>query len=236
MGSIYLIRHAQASFGAQDYDVLSPLGYRQAEALGDYLAQLGIHFDRCISGELRRQQDTARTTLARLDRSDKGPPSLEIDAAFNEFQADAVIRAHLPELLEVEPNALHILRNAASHRAEFQRLFTFVVHRWISGEHEKEELESWSSFLERVAGGLERLLKQAEKSDKIAVFTSGGTITALLQRIIGVPAVKAFELNWQIVNTSLSQLKFRGREVALASFNSHAHLQLLKNPELVTHR
>jgi len=236
MGSIYLIRHAQASFGAQDYDVLSPLGYRQAEALGDYLAQLGIHFDRCISGELHRQQDTARTTLARLDRSDKGPPSLEIDAAFNEFQADAVIRAHLPELLEVEPNALHILRNAASHRAEFQRLFTFVVHRWISGEHEKEELESWSSFLERVAGGLERLLEQAEKSDKIAVFTSGGTITALLQRIIGVPAVKAFELNWQIVNTSLSQLKFRGREVALASFNSHAHLQLLKNPELVTHR
>ena len=236
MGSIYLIRHAQASFGAQDYDVLSPLGYRQAEALGDYLAQLGIRFDRCISGELHRQQDTARTTLARLDRSDKGPPSLEIDAAFNEFQADAVIRAHLPELLEVEPNALHILRNAASHRAEFQRLFTFVVHRWISGEHEKEELESWSSFLERVAGGLERLLKQAEKSDKIAVFTSGGTITALLQRIIGVPSVKAFELNWQIVNTSLSQLKFRGREVALASFNSHAHLQLLKNPELVTHR
>ncbi|MHA3884457.1 histidine phosphatase family protein [Pseudomonas sp. JL972] len=236
MGSIYLIRHAQASFGAQDYDVLSPLGYRQAEALGDYLAQLGIRFDRCISGELHRQQDTARTTLARLDRSDKGPPSLEIDAAFNEFQADAVIRAHLPELLEVEPNALHILRNAASHRAEFQRLFTFVVHRWISGEHEKEELESWSSFLERVAGGLERLLEQAEKSDKIAVFTSGGTITALLQRIIGVPAVKAFELNWQIVNTSLSQLKFRGREVALASFNSHAHLQLLKNPELVTHR
>jgi len=126
MGSIYLIRHAQASFGAQDYDVLSPLGYRQAEALGDYLAQLGIRFDRCISGELHRQQDTARTTLARLDRSDKGPPSLEIDAAFNEFQADAVIRAHLPELLEVEPNALHILRNAASHRAEFQRLFTFV--------------------------------------------------------------------------------------------------------------
>ncbi|NHW01553.1 histidine phosphatase family protein [Stutzerimonas degradans] len=236
MGSIYLIRHAQASFGAQDYDVLSPLGYRQAEVLGDYLAQLGIRFDRCISGELHRQQDTARTTLARLDRSDKGPPSLEIDAAFNEFQADAVIRAHLPELLEVEPNALHILRNAASHRAEFQRLFTFVVHRWISGEHEKEELESWSSFLERVAGGLERLLEHAETSDKIAVFTSGGTITALLQRIIGVPAVKAFELNWQIVNTSLSQLKFRGREVALASFNSHAHLQLLKNPELVTHR
>ena len=39
MGSIYLIRHGQASFGAENYDVLSPLGYRQSEALGDYLAR-----------------------------------------------------------------------------------------------------------------------------------------------------------------------------------------------------
>lgn len=191
-----------------------------------------MSFDRCLSGELDRQQDTARATLARL-----GPqPDLEIDAAFNEFHADAVIRAHLPDLLKVEPNAMHILRNAADHRADFQRLFTYVVHRWISGEHEKDELESWQHFLGRVRGGLERVLEQAGKRDRIAIFTSGGTITALLQLIIGVPPIKAFEMNWQIVNTSLSQLKFRDRDVALASFNSHAHLQLLKNPELITHR
>ncbi|EWC38950.1 histidine phosphatase family protein [Stutzerimonas stutzeri] len=232
MGSIYLIRHGQASFGAENYDVLSPLGYRQSEALGDYLAQLGVTFDRCLSGELDRQQDTARTTMARLAAG----PDLEVDAAFNEFHADAVIRAHLPALLEVEPNAMHILRNAADHRADFQRLFTYVVHRWISGEHEKDELESWQQFLDRVQGGLERVLEQAGKGDRIAIFTSGGTITALLQLIIGVPPIKAFEMNWQIVNTSLSLLKFRGRDVALTSFNSHAHLQLLKNPELVTHR
>jgi hypothetical protein len=51
-----------------------------------------------------------------------------------------------------------------------------------------------------------------------------------------MPAKQAFELNWQIVNTSLNHLKFRGREVALASFNSHVHLQLLKAPELITFR
>ncbi|NQD92532.1 histidine phosphatase family protein, partial [Pseudomonas sp. CrR25] len=51
-----------------------------------------------------------------------------------------------------------------------------------------------------------------------------------------LPADKAFELNWQIVNTSLSCLKFRGNQVSLASFNSHAHLQLLKAPELITFR
>ena len=84
--------------------------------------------------------------------------------------------------------------------------------------------------------GLQRILEQADNTQKIAVFTSGGTITALLHLITLMPAKQAFELNWQIVNTSLNHLKFRGREVALASFNSHAHLQLLKAPELITFR
>lgn len=237
MGSIYLIRHGQASFGAENYDVLSPLGFQQSAALGNYLNRLGIRFDRCISGELKRQQDTAKATIQQMGTCHgHQPPSIEIDPAFNEFLADEVIRAHLNDLLAVEPDAMRIFANAANHRAEFQRLFSYVIHRWVSGEHEKEGLESWQSFIDRVQSGLNRLLDQADKKDHIAVFTSGGTITALLQLIIGVPPIKAFELNWQIVNTSLSRLKFRDQDVALASFNSHAHLELLKIPELVTYR
>ncbi len=235
MGSIYLIRHGQASFGAENYDVLSPLGFRQAAALGDYLERLDIRFDRCVSGELSRQQDTARATMERLGKGDPAP-ELEIDGAFNEFPADEVIRAHMQDLLTVEPHALEIFRNAANHRTEFQRLFNHVIGRWVSGAHEKEGLESWQSFVDRVNGGLTRLLDQAHRKDRIAIFTSGGTITALLQLIIGVAPIKAFELNWQIVNTSLSQVKFRDRDLALASFNGRAHLDLLKNPELVTYR
>ena len=65
MGSIYLIRHGQASFGAENYDVLSP-GLSPVRSAGRLPAQLGVSFDRCLSGELDRQQDTARATLARL--------------------------------------------------------------------------------------------------------------------------------------------------------------------------
>lgn len=237
MGSIYLIRHGQASFGAENYDVLSPIGYQQAAALGDHLQALGIRLDRCISGELNRQQDTARAMLGRMEPTHDGElPTLEIDSAFNEFLADEVIRAHLEDLIAIEPNAMQVFRNAANHRSEFQRLFRYVIQRWVSGDHEKEGLESWQSFIDRVHAGLKRLLDQASTKDHIAVFTSGGTITALLQLIVGAPAINAFELNWQIVNTSLSRLKFRDKEVTLASFNSHTHLELLKNPELITYR
>lgn len=236
MGSIYLIRHGQASFGADDYDVLSPVGMRQSEALGDHLSQLGLNLDRCLAGDLRRQQDTARLALARMQAAGSAVPELETDAAFNEFDADAVIRALLPGLLPEEPEALHVLRNARQHRAEFQRLFALIVQRWHGGQHDSEGLESWAAFVRRTGDGLQRVLAQAASGDNIAIFTSGGTIAALLHRITGISASQAFELNWQIINTSLSQLKFRGSEVTLASFNSQAHVRLLRIPELVTWR
>ncbi|WP_409299164.1 histidine phosphatase family protein [Pseudomonas sp. KCJK8993] len=236
MGSIYLIRHGQASFGADDYDVLSTIGVRQASVLGDHLAALGVNFDRCLSGDLQRQQHTAQTTLEQLAAAGLATPALEIDPAFNEFDADAIIRALLPDLLSQEPEALNTLRNAAQNRVEFQRIFALIIQRWLAGTYDPPGLESWLGFVERVQGGLQRILEAADNRQKIAVFTSGGTITALLHLITRMPAQQAFELNWQIVNTSLNQLKFRGREVSLASFNGHTHLQLLKAPELITFR
>jgi broad specificity phosphatase PhoE len=215
-----MIRHGQASFGADDYDVLSERGVRQAEILGQHLAQLDVRFDRAVAGSLLRQQHTGKSALAQLQAAGIATPELDTDEAFNEFDADA----------------LDTLRNAANNRAEFQRLFALLIGRWISGEHPKPGLQSWQEFVEQVEGGLARILERASSKDNIAVFTSGGTITAMLHLITAIPAAQAFELNWQIVNTSLNRFKFRGREVALASFNSHAHLELLKAPELITFR
>ncbi|NIF15751.1 histidine phosphatase family protein [Pantoea sp. Cy-639] len=237
MGNLYLIRHGQASFGADDYDVLSAVGERQSLALGEHLAQLGLRLDRCVAGSLRRQQDTARLALEALQTHGTAVPVIETDAAFNEFDADGVIRALLPGLLSDEPEALHILRNGAQHRSEFQRLFALMVQRWHNGDHTQDEhLETWQAFTTRVGDGLRRLLDSAAAGANIALFTSGGTIAALLHLVTGITPAQAFALNWQIINTSLSHLKFRGRDVALASFNSQAHVQLLRAPELITYR
>lgn len=236
MGSIYLIRHGQASFGADDYDVLCANGVRQSQILGDHLARLGTTLDHCYSGELQRQRHTAEHALARLGETGLPTPTLRIEPAFNEFKADELIRAHLPELLEYEPRAMEILRNATEYRADFQRLFQFVIDGWLGGRVDKPQVESWEAFVARVEQGLRRVIEQADERARIAIFTSGGTITALLHRITGVPPLKAFELNWQIVNTSLTHLKFRGGDLSLASFNNHAHLELLKAPELITYR
>nr|WP_218878603.1 histidine phosphatase family protein [Pseudomonas flavescens] len=227
-----MIRHGQASFGAEDYDVLSPLGAQQSSLLGSHLAQTGLRLDRAISGNLLRQSHTGRLVLEQLEQA----PALETDPAFNEFDAEGVIRALLPALLPHEPKAVEIMRDAAHNRAEFQRLFVRLLETWIGGDYDAPALQSWQAFVDQVDGGLQRLLGSTTSREKIAVFTSGGTITALLHLLTGMPVASAFAMNWQIVNTSLSCLKFQGERVTLASFNSHAHLQLLNTPSLITYR
>ncbi|MDP1886245.1 histidine phosphatase family protein, partial [Polaromonas sp.] len=45
MGTLYLVRHGQASFGAENYDVLSSMGHRQSVRLGEYFKYKGVTFD-----------------------------------------------------------------------------------------------------------------------------------------------------------------------------------------------
>ncbi len=45
LSKLILIRHAQASWRADDYDVLSELGREQSLLLGRFFADIGIRFD-----------------------------------------------------------------------------------------------------------------------------------------------------------------------------------------------
>ena len=97
MGSIYLIRHGQASLGAANYDVLSPLGIRQSQLCGEHFGALGLQFDACYAGTLQRQIDTARHALDAMNQ-----PSLAVqsDASFNEYHSDQVLESYLPQVLD----------------------------------------------------------------------------------------------------------------------------------------
>ena len=55
MGTLYLVRHGQASFGADNYDQLSALGQRQCQRLGEYFGAKGRRFSAAITGTLARQ-------------------------------------------------------------------------------------------------------------------------------------------------------------------------------------
>ena len=96
MAELYLIRHAQASFGTSDYDRLSALGCRQAGALGEYFRDCAIHFDAVYSGELERQRKTANIVVG-LQPDNVHP---EIDPRLNEIEIDKVFEHLVPQLVE----------------------------------------------------------------------------------------------------------------------------------------
>ena len=96
MGTLYLVRHGQASFGAADYDQLSPMGTRQSLRLGEYFAHKGLQFEAAISGTLRRQ---TQTLAGLLQGSGQALEALQWPG-LNEYDSAAVIAAIHPEPLK----------------------------------------------------------------------------------------------------------------------------------------
>ena len=108
MGVVLLVRHGQASFGAEDYDVLSETGVEQSRMLGRALATQGLAPSAVSHGVMTRQRDTA-TAMVEGGGWSVTP---ELDEGWNEFDHVAVVARSL------EGEALSSL-----DRRAFQRLF-----------------------------------------------------------------------------------------------------------------
>jgi len=226
MPVVYLLRHGQAGFGADDYDQLSELGRRQAECAGEHLrARIG-RADRLLAGAMRRQQDTARLAAAQL----RGSPAVAEDAAWDEYDHMALIRAHVPEL--ADPAALHehLAAQPDPHLA-FQALFAAAAERWIGGAGDYRE--SWADFRGRVVAGLRRLGEALNSGESAVVVTSGGPIAALCHELLGLPEPYFLRLNWALVNAGLTKLLISGSgDITVSSLNEHGYLE----PRTITYR
>ena len=91
MAILYLVRHGQASFAAENYDRLSELGRRQSVWLGEYFAERGIVFARAVCGTLERQRQTARDIL---DTMGSALTATE-HPGWNEYSGEALYKAYL---------------------------------------------------------------------------------------------------------------------------------------------
>ena len=96
MSAIHLVRHGQASFGADDYDLLSALGERQSRVLGQALAGIGPRIVHAASGEMRRQRQTADACLQAMGSD----VPARVDPDWNEFDHMAVIVALHPQFAD----------------------------------------------------------------------------------------------------------------------------------------
>ena len=235
MGELFVIRHAQASFGQADYDQLSELGFRQARLLEAFFSRTGTRFQAIYSGSLKRQVDTAEP-LRSCFLPDVPHQDLSILPEFNEYDSSAVIRTHLPHLIREDPSLEQDLPRFQTDRRALQRILDRSLSRWMSAPEEAEGLESWPAFNRRVQEGIARILSESGSGKTVALVTSGGPLSAILKMALSLSDRETVQLSWQVRNTSISTFKFNRERLTLSSFNNVAHLEMNREPELLTYR
>ncbi|MFT5594880.1 MAG: broad specificity phosphatase PhoE [Oceanicoccus sp.] len=226
MAELYLIRHGQASFGKDDYDALSELGAQQAQVLGQCLAA-SIKPTQLMCGSLNRQQQTMDNLLAGFERASGKALTLPIKVHpdFNEFDHENVLEVFNPDFKDRAYMTKHIMAQKNPEKA-FHRLYRQAVLQWL--ETDKPELtERFDEFYQRVNRGVHNIVQNAQRKECIVVVSSAGAISMCLQHVLGISAVKAFELNEMMVNTAITRFVFNeAGELNLSYFNNYQHLSL----------
>lgn len=222
MATIYLVRHGQASFGAEDYDKLSGLGCRQSQILGEYFRDCGIRLDAAYSGDLLRQRDTARLTL--LSQTCDVP--LHVDARFNEIDNDAQIRVLLPEVIRNNTAVRELTERGVTSSKDYQKLIDAVFNYWVSPACRDDRVQSWGDYSRGVRDALSDVMRLQGSGKRIAIFTSGGTIATIVAHVLGLEGEKTYQLYEPMMNCSVSQLFYSGSRVSLSYFNDCSFLRL----------
>ena len=222
MGVVLLVRHGQASFGADDYDVLSETGWEQSRILGRYLAERGVTPDVVVRGDMRRHRETAEGML------EGGGWSTAVEAApgWNEFDHLGVV-ATLPR-----SEMADLPHDRELDRREFQQVFERATRRWTGGGHDAEYPESYPAFRTRVGAALIRAADSAGSGSTVVVVSSGGPIGSACASLVAPPDADASVLaalwarfNAVTVNTSVTRLVVGSTGARMLTFNEHAHLE-----------
>lgn len=221
MGTLYLVRHGQASFGAADYDQLSPLGTRQCHALGEYLAGRGLQFEAVLRGSLRRHVQSLAALAAGHGQL---PEALEWPG-LNEYDGDALVRA-------VYSGPPPPSDTPEGYRQHF-RLLRDGLQAWMQGSSSPLGMPTYADWVAGITDALDHV--RAHCRGNVLVVSSGGPIATALGRVLGTPPETTIDLNMQIRNSSLTELAFTPRRHVLVSFNQLPHLDQGDRRDWVTH-
>lgn len=236
MSVLYLVRHGQASFGKDNYDRLSPTGVRQAKILAKHFARTGKIFDAIYSGQMERQLKTAQELIDFYTKNQMAVTQPVISSVFNEYDSLTVWETQIPLMLEEDPSLSQDLERVPEDGKAFQRIFSKVIFRWISGAYDRPGVPRWRDFKHCIRKGLEEIMVQYGSKKQLVIFTSGGFISVVMQTALGLSDKKAVEISWQIMNASVTRFKYNSQGIVLTGFNEVTHLEMENDIELLTYR
>ncbi|MBB3607047.1 broad specificity phosphatase PhoE [Mycolicibacterium sp. BK556] len=214
MGVIYLVRHGQAvptAYGPGGRSAtaggLTGLGREQARAAGRSLALRLGHVDVAVAGSLVRQRQTAELVLAAMSH----PPAVECDARWDEYDFESIIGD----------------AGVSESGPTLQRIVDQSLHEWVRGDRTATgpAAETYSAYRARCHSAVTDLAQRLGSGQAAAVFSSSGTITAVLAQQMGVDAEGWIALSRTMINASFAKLIVGRRGLSVVSINEHAHVE-----------
>ena len=250
MGKLYLVRHGQASFGADDYDVLSALGHRQSVRLGEYFKSKGVTFDAALAGTMNRHIQTfagicegmgaafesgrsAGPAQARPAPPGGGSALHEVKSVgaqlcwpgLNEYDSAAVIGA-------IHPYPLEKADTPELYKHYF-RLLKDGLAQWMAGVVSPQGMPSYDDFVAGVTTALDHVRGHYEGN--VLLVSSGGPIATAVGRVLGVSAETTIELNMGIRNTAVTEFAFSPKRHRLLTYNTLPHLDAPEHASWITY-
>ena len=215
MAELLVVRHAQASFGSDNYDRLSDLGRQQSALAGEALRNMGWVPDRLITGALERQKQT-------LQAMGFGEEP-EVHAGWNEYDFHDLLRVRFGGTI---PDPVQ------HDRKTHFRTLRETLREWQAGGVAGAR-ESWDEFRSRVEAA--RAFATETDARRVLVVSSGGAIGQLVAASLNAPPEQMIALNLQVKNTSMTRFIFTTRAFFLHEFNATPHFAPPKYAEMLTY-
>ncbi len=215
MAELLVIRHGQASFGQDNYDILSDLGHQQSEAVGALLREMDWVPDRLVTGTLTRQKDT----LSSMGFTE----TAEEHAGFNEYDFGDLLQARfkgdVPELVKGD-------------RKTHFRALRDTVFEWQDAAFDGAS-ETYAEFAARVEAA--RAFATNTDAKRVLVISSGGVIGQMTATALGAGKRHMMELNLQVKNTAMTRFMFKGARCSLSEFNATPHFMTPNGAALLSY-
>ncbi len=221
MGTLYLVRHGQASFGADNYDRLSAMGMQQSVRLGEYFKHKGLTFEAALTGTLQRQIDTYAGIRqgAGLEMQASSWPGL------NEYDSAAVIAS-------IHPHQLARPDTPELYRHHF-RLLRDGLTQWMNGVVSPKGMPAYTKFVADIADTLNHIRKSFDGN--VLLVSSGGPIATIVGQVLGTTPETTIEMNLRIRNSAVSELVFNPKRYSLLTFNTLPHLDEARYADWTTY-
>lgn len=222
MGTLYLVRHGQASFGAKDYDQLSERGRQQSGRLGAYWRERGLRFDAVLCGTLRRHAQT----LEGITQGLGGTPDPLLLPGLDEYDSQALIHC-------VHPAPLPRPDTPELYRQHF-RLLCDALAQWMGGTISPAGMPRWDDFAGGVRAALDHV-RRRHQGQNVLLVSSGGPIATAIGQVLSTPPEVTIALNMRIRNSAVTQFSIGSKRLMLQTFNGLPHLDRPEDAALVTH-